>query len=34
MKMLAVNVRMRKVPTVKTDNDTGKGRQTLTYCVY
>jgi hypothetical protein len=34
MQMLAVNVRKRKVLTVKTDNDTGKGRQNLTYCVY
>jgi len=32
--MLAVNVRKRKVLTAKTDNDTGKGRQNLTYYVY
>jgi len=34
MQMLAVNVRKRKVLTVKTDNDNGKGRQNLTYCVF
>jgi len=34
MQMLAVNVRKRKVLTVKTDNDTGKGRQNLTHYVY
>ena len=28
--MLVVNVKKRKVLTVKTDNDTGKGRQNLT----
>jgi hypothetical protein len=34
MQMLAVNVRKRKVLIVKRDNDAGKGRQNLTYCVY
>jgi hypothetical protein len=32
--MLAVNVRKRKVLTVTRDNDTGNGRQNLTYYVY
>jgi len=34
MQMLAVNVRKRKVLTVKRDNDNGKGRQNLTYYVF
>ena len=32
--VLAVNVRNRKVLTVKRENDTGKCRQNLTLCVY
>jgi len=34
MQTLAVNVRKRKVLTVMRDNDTGKGRQNLTYYVF
>jgi len=31
MEMLAVSVRKRKVLIVKRDNDSGRGRQNLTY---